>query len=1127
MGVHNDLAYTQFLSSWTQIDQDAVSSCLANTNGSVGKFATVLLHRFGMLHDARLKTVIVDSSLSKNFWQKRQIVNDVYKSLLTGVFDAYISVESSKGLPGSEQTFDAIFQSRLKLVRYFPMPCQQIPFAARKKASPVPPAVLDEYREAERRLSERLFEEVGKAPANNSQDDDEKESGLSAPDAEYQDFVCSKAGLIEKGQWYTWFDLVEHWGYHTNQRFISLKFLERIHGENFVFRRHFIPDLAIPKDAPFREYVVWRSIRAIEVHLELTLPREFRGLLFGLFMKDDHLRRKAVYCTSQETFIENYCAENSDDEKFLTMLAQFCKFRHETPDVLPAQKWTTIFLWLYESARPHPFDYQPAHIENAFEKAKELAEEAHLPRHQYFCVFSSLAKMHHYEAFAAFVKRVRAAIPALGNGFLVLCLERRFDYSDYAPWEQLFAKVSSALKLYRSPPPPDYFWSDLFRLDPEKTLGKIEEFVEFFQADQELNADFHPFFASFLEGRVEKRDLQILESFSKLMNIPVDSKLACSMLAQIFNPLAHPVDESWIAKTADTVGWAAEKYRFSHEQTARLFFELLTVPPHVGSQQLLFISMIEEFIGAPLRPDDAFHWLMYRPEVEKTGRVLKSFFDQRRQIIERHLDDFALPSPLLSAIRQNSPELRFLEPEGMGDGGHIHIEFQGMIVSLATQMAYAMLPYSINVLFDYVCQEAVHDRPFLCGEESRVTTYSNTLSPLNPDYPQEKAIWRGWRQPEDPAGFPLFTAHIVHLRTLHSQPVRAVLEVPLQDLEDDPSLYKCLHEVCLHLGEERHSPAEALPAGETIEDWLPLYPKLAPIWNSFAPKRLSKEEVSRAFFQFVKAVKIGFRKALIEHAAPSPPLPFSLPSKAARGGIYRIGDTLSLLPPNYPMTKRNRDLYTIGPEYGPCCAALRERVQEISDKTYEEFQKRIDDSMQGQFGLPLAPFCRALALAIAKIAQNADEAFPAALEKAIRRRLGRSYDELCQEIAVEAQALADRKDWPLALAIREKVQEAVKSREAYEEFCEALQKSIQGTAHSVEGTFILPGWHIMENLHYKIAFFLQTKERNSALNEVTLWIGPYARRLTVRYQTLAQAENFPEMIKWQIFLLIQRMREES
>jgi hypothetical protein len=310
-----------------------------------------------------------------------------------------------------------------------------------------------------------------------------------------------------------------------------------------------------------------------------------------------------------------------------------------------------------------------------------------------------------------------------------------------------------------------------------------------------------------------------------------------------------------------------------------------------------------------------------------------------------HLDEFLLPLSIFDELTRLTNTLPFASSRSDSGNQLLCEDFEQSALSIARQLASITIPLTAQIWADSISVQGLD--PY---QEERTSQHIYQFSRLNPSLPH--ATYRAWSTSvvdTDPLQFEMC---LIDIRDLKTYKVTVPLNLTAE--QATPPFMTLLHEAAISLGEEKLDPLVILGMKEnilqryqpllrkypeiknchppltenackSIEDlktkkadinpsWLEFetlllfYPDFAKKWDAYiAPMPPETQEtVGIALFEFIKTLKLEFRKATLALGKALPlaleePFGKKTQELAALGHLYPIPSGLSLLP--------ERDIY--------------------------------------------------------------------------------------------------------------------------------------------------------------------------------------------------------------------------
>lgn len=336
--------------------------------------------------------------------------------------------------------------------------------------------------------------------------------------------------------------------------------------------------------------------------------------------------------------------------------------------------------------------------------------------------------------------------------------------------------------------------------------------------------------------------------------------------------------------------------------------------------------------------------------------LIERYVKLRKKMIEEHLGDFVLPRAVFDELDFLSAYFACPSSRSAQSNSPLCEDFQQSCLEISFQLASVILPLSAQPWTDSISEKGLS-----VYHEDRVSQHMYKFSSLKSFLPQ--AIYRAWSIPTQDSDHLQFELSVVdtslassrNLRTYH---INAPLKLTAE--QRDPVFMKLLHKAVVVMGEEKLDPTvdpdatkanlvrfaalkkkfpevgqynallktninmgiqeivkrrpDIHPSLLEFEILLLLYPAFAKEWDAYAPVNMAKETAGIALFEFVKKIKLEFRKATIDLGGALPSSLENLHGKESRhlaafGNIYPLANGLSLLPeaPIYRTGKSLKD----------------------------------------------------------------------------------------------------------------------------------------------------------------------------------------------------------------------------
>jgi len=902
----SDVQFQQAISNCDALNKKFVNEVRTRLKVKIEVLAHFILREFGILHQKRLSDVLEHDELRNSLARKIQAIAQTHAAIAAGRFEELIQSLCSNTSDFVGINYEDIEKRHRKMVRYFPLPHEQLQEAlCRGKKTPFSSEEIAAFAKEEDVMVENIFGQLDSV----AQDDQKAPEDLWM---KLEEFVFSKAGLVTEGNFHSWCTLILEWGlYNVEAEPKTKAFFGQMQGIKLLSPRVVpIEDAQIPLNLSFRQYLAWRSVASVERHLHVKFSQKYRETLCKLFVAEDRARRQAVYLTACKQF-SAFISVPSDThgEDYLEQMLFFAKLR--TRVNLSGGEEALLFEWISETAilpkNLLDVDYTEVSASEMIAAAQKLSETARISLPNRCYCFASLCRMKNRNLFLQFLEQaVEAGLPVMNAGFISLFFDAKCDGLDYQMVLGNFRAVHEMIKHYQVPEAPDRFWRDLCRVQ-FSIEDRAKAFTEHLREEVNYPLDFFELLFRYLEGRIINDHFAALIQFSN----EIDSVKSVEVLAHVNNPVVFPISQERSLAIKRAITYLREEYRLQLWEAGVLFFELVNLEPDIVFQEIRFIWAIEKFSSSRMQPLQVYNWMMFHPKVEDADRVLKSLFRLRSDLLSRHLEMFALPTDFLVEFHNTFSSFYLLEQEGAQWVKVMPTDFHKHMAPVGIQVMFSMVPSTVQPISDFVSAAAIKDTPVLCGEEDRTVLHTETLCLFCAD---TRAIWRGWDIPQDGEQFPVFNAHFMRMDTFEVSILSFPVKIAWKHFLEDPLLIDFLHQAVYLLGEENHEHGVPLEVGTEMERHLHLFPRFTDKWEQFQPAQLEKQAVGAAFFEFVKQVKIAFRKAMLHLAVGMEPFIGELLSPSPMSAIYKTDRGFSLLPPRSLVPSSHKSRFSVGSE---------------------------------------------------------------------------------------------------------------------------------------------------------------------------------------------------------------------
>jgi|GEM_PF-5007863 hypothetical protein len=753
--------------------------------------------------------------------------------------------------------------------------------------------------------------------------------------AELEQFLYSKAAYYGPGgRPVSWYEVVTNFGRDCGQLF-GVR-CERVF--SFLKIRKLVvapaPDPFPLQPSSFREYLVLRTLHATQLSLKLQLPETVGQTLVEILRKNEEARCDLTFLLVQPKFLTwDHIPGDRSLRNFLEAVQAFLKTRQTIPN-LPNE----LLESLYFADNHEDLSEIEEHLEQlpkALEVFKARFSHLEIPKERIFKFILCLAKLENLDGFLDFLSRVeqRELFP-IDAPFLMTFLFDGFNLSNFGPYIQLvdiFAEIIKCFTLpVNGPKPAGKFWVKLFQKpdDIRDDETPVASFKKIFQDNigSSLNAKevffFYSVVLAFLKGYITSQHIDSLKPYPLT---PEDFWAVLAHPSVQNTDFKHLPSGFYLKDRYDWVEALQEEWGLSLRVAMILYFEFLKLQTLEIQKQIALLKEIESYTLEPLcnYRDEAFEWLRYHPNSEPAISLLERFRQIRSQILE-HVGRFIIPIELYDQFGSAVSELSALTSSSPDNSAYLQA-----IASLGALMQRATLPTSPYAWAAHICLEAIQGSPFLSlerGEENRTTGYPSLICPFVSSHPESLSILRRWITPPRQDMHLTYIVHLTRVSTGQTYAISANLEIPWETLQADPSILPMIQTMAFEMGAEAsHPPGSGQSSDSPLQAALRCYPGFAKTWHAYTPQPgpLSKEEIGNAAFEFVKRLKIQYRKGLLFLANALPP---KLGELRLTQHTYWHPNKLSLYPPDRVITKSMEEGGSVGRE----CDTQIQRILECT-----------------------------------------------------------------------------------------------------------------------------------------------------------------------------------------------------
>lgn len=874
------------------------------------RIAHFLLYTFGTLYSKTLIAHIQDNSLKINYTALLKKADAIFKAL-----------EKQSDVSQTDEMKQLLKQTSFYTPNSVPeMVTREITLVITTSAMPAqffsnslgqPKEIVESERKRITDTTKRLYEEVNR-------------NCLNKLDYEMERFCIVRAGLYDK-KCISWFDLLTQWRHDIAKRFTL-----RNHIQNISLQE---PN---SNDGSFRDFVIAKSLSALETNLGITFDSSFKTALTSFFQeREDEERIDACFYTrNQLKHLDQY---KGSDNSFIHACVVFSEFVKQVPDAYPDGLRTVIkkavFPWIFhashENRKKLASHFEEIKKADYLDQISELIENLALVPNELklplFCYLLKLTNSHNDESLNQF----KSLLEIIG----MMPLEERKEFL-------------LALYKYQISPTPAFgasiiFLRNLLKEIPFEKPPSIEMIAWYAQkyplmkegkekAAQLVNGSDSALLAN-MPGKdclavlaAISSGLISFEHFSCLEQCCREHSIKFTEMDQIvfFSHLNTrlPIHFTLRASAFNIVKRFRIRYPFSDLQTAQLFFRFLTFPSVENCERLeLVIKDIEQFIGMSLNSDQVFYLLYNDVNSKQLSSIVTQAYKSADALLP-YLDDMFLPTDKLQQFFKHLGNMLVFSSRQLDLQEENLLRHEPVSGKDCNDLAFpSTLTLIQKLMLTSVIFQSFRQRQTV---DVMLETNAPTFIPLNDN---QKYTLFHWKLPADHQHEPLFDLIYFNRCNLSTYRQQIKLDIPYSMLGHDNQILTTLLQLAFEMIDDMTvHPSQQVPS-KTLLSLLIRFPKAVPIWDTLSPKRGHKKDLEKPFFQFLSTFKIASRKAMV-HLANRQKLHSVetdlLPSIAAKGRVFPNGNTPSLIPPHYLGTPFLRQAYT-------CTRGVDEQIPQI------------------------------------------------------------------------------------------------------------------------------------------------------------------------------------------------------